>query len=149
QTEGRSFPIFDTWCPLGNYLFEVTHPFAGPMESLVAYLRAHARPGDRLFISYGDLVVAFYTGLEVRGGQSGQPLDGWPLPEWLVLRSFFRFGDRAIQKADAERVAAWLQQQVPREEYDEIPIDGADFPWDDIAEPDLHWFRVPAGGREM
>ena len=147
QTAGRSSPFFDTWFPLGNYLDEVTHPFVGPMETLVAYLKEHARPGERVFITYGDLVVAFYTDLEVRGGQSGRTFDDGTLPDWLVLRGFFRFGDRAIQKADAERMVAWLQEKVPRDAYEQIPTSGADFPWDDIAEPDLHWFRVPTDGK--
>jgi hypothetical protein len=149
QTDGRSFPLCDTWFPLGNYLYEVTHPFTGPMETLVAYLEANARPGDRVFVSYGDLIVAFYTNLEVRGGQSGRSLDDWPLPDWLVLRSFFRFGDRAVQKADAQRMVAWLKEKVPPDDYEQVPIAGMDFPWDDIAEPDLHWFRVPVGGKSM
>lgn len=149
QSEGRSFPVCDLWFPLGNYLYELSHPVYGPMEELVGYLRAHARAGDRVFISYGDLVVAFYTGLEVRGGQSGRDLAGWAPPEWFILRSFFRFGDRAIQKEDAQRVVAWIQAEVPRERYDELPLAATDFPWDDIAEPDLHWFRVAEGGKSM
>ena len=149
QTEGRSFPGFDLWFPLGNYLHEVTHPFEGPMERLVTILRAQARPGERLFASYGELIIAFYTALDVRGGQSGQRLDDWPPPEWVVLRGFFRFGDREIHRADAQRVVAWLQEHVPREQYEQVPVPGGDFPWDDIAEPDLHWFRVPEGGKPM
>jgi hypothetical protein len=149
QTDGRSFPVFDTYFPLGNYLYEVTHPFVGPMEALVQYLGENARPGDRIFVSYGDLILAFYTGLEVRGGQSGQTLDGWSPPEWLIIRSFFRFGDRPIQKADAQRMAAWLNEKVPRDAYEQVPVSGTDFPWDDIAEPDLHWFRVPGGGKSF
>jgi hypothetical protein len=149
QTEGRSFPAFDRWFPLGNYLHEVSHPFVGPMERLVSILRERAKPGERLFATYGELILAFYTDLDVRGGQSGQSLDDWPPPEWVVLRGFFRFGDRAIHKADAQRVVTWLQEHVPREQYEQIPVEGADFPWDDIAEPDLHWFRVPEGGKPM
>src|SRR5205809_68260 len=92
QSEGRSFPVCDTIFPLGNYLYEVTHSYVGPMEHLVGYLSQNARAGDRIFISYGDLVLKFYAPQEVRGGQSGQPLAGWPEPGWVIVRSFFRRG---------------------------------------------------------
>lgn len=149
RTEGRSFPIYDTFFPLGNFLYEVTHAYAGPMEGLVQYLSQHARPGDRVFISYGDLVLKFYTDYEVRGGQSGQALTGWPEPEWVIIRSFFRFGDRPHLRADAEQMRVWLNTEVPRNHYRAVPVSWTDFPWDNIPEPQLHWFRVPEGGKPL
>jgi len=147
QSEGRSFPIYDTVFPLGNYLYEVMYPYEGPMERLVGYLSQNARPSDRIFISYGDLVLKFYAPQEVRGGQSGQPLAGWPEPEWVIVRSFFRFADRPQLRADAEKMLAWLNQ-LPAD-YQPVPAPWTDVPWDDIPEPQLHWFRVPEGGKPM
>jgi len=147
QSEGRSFPVCDTIFPLGNYLYEVTHSYVGPMEHLVGYLSQNARAGDRIFISYGDLVLKFYAPQEVRGGQSGQPLAGWPEPEWVIVRSFFRFADRPQLRADAEKMLAWLNQ-LPAD-YQPVPAPWTDVPWDDIPEPQLHWFRVPEGGKPM
>ena len=149
QTEGRSFPAFDTFFPLGNFLYELTHPVDGPMEHLVAYLSANAKPTDRIFISYGDLVLMFYTDHEIRGGQSGRQLEDWPEPEWVIVRGFFRFGDRAVQRADAEHMLAWLNGEVAPDHYEQVPAPWSDFPWDDIPEPDLHWYRVPSGGGPM
>jgi Dolichyl-phosphate-mannose-protein mannosyltransferase len=148
-SEGRSFPLLDTLFPLGNYLYEVTHTVLGPMDRLVPYLSEHARPGDRIFISYGDLVLMFYLDHEVRGGQSGRELTGWPAPDWVIIRSFFRFRDRAIHKADADRVLAWLNDEVPRQDYEEVAVPGTDFPWDNISEPDIHWYRTLEGGKPM
>jgi hypothetical protein len=149
QPEGRSFPIYDTFFPLGNYLHELTHPYVGPMEHLIGYLSQNAQPGDRIFISYGDLVLKFYTEHEVRGGQSGQTLTGWPEPEWVIIRSFFRFADRPQLRSDAEKMLAWLNNDVHGSDYQQEPVSWADVPWDDIPEPQLHWFRVPEGGTPM
>jgi len=147
--EGRSFPLFDTYFPLGNYLHEVTHPFVGPMEGLLQLLTEQARPDDRIFISYGDLVLKFYTAHEVRGGQSGQTLKGWPEPEWLIIRSFVRFGKLQALKADYENMLAWLNNDVPRQDYESVPAPWVDGPSDNIAEPQLHWYRVPEQGEQM
>jgi hypothetical protein len=149
HTEARSFPSYDLYFPLGNYLYEVTHDFDGPMEHLVAAIREQARADDRIFITYGDLVLQFYTEHEVRGGQSGRSLHGWAPPDWIVLRSFFRFGDRPELKADARAMASWLNEEVPREQYEQMPAPWTDVPWDDIAEPQLHFFRIPEGGKPM
>jgi hypothetical protein len=146
---GRSFPAYDIMFPLGNFLHEVTHPYRGPMEQLVALLAASASPADRVFITYGDLILAFYTNLEIRGGQSGRPLAGWAEPEWVVVRSFFRFSDRPALRADAARMRVWLERDVPVHRYRVVPGPSTDVPWDNIPEPQLHWYRVPEGGRPM
>jgi hypothetical protein len=149
ETGGRSFPTYDVLFPLGNYLHEITHPYEGPMEQLIALLARSTAPTDRVFITYGDLIIAFYTPLEVRGGQSGRSLAGWSEPEWVVLRSFFRFADRPHLRADASRMRAWLQRDLSRERYLTVPAPWTDVPWDNIPEPQWHWYRVPEGGSPM
>jgi hypothetical protein len=91
----------------------------------------------------------FHTDLEIRGGQSGRRLDDWGEPGWIVVRSFFRFGDRPALHADAERTRDWIRHGVAREHYEDVPASWTDVPWDNIAEPHLHWFREPTGGHSM
>jgi hypothetical protein len=146
QTRG-SFPIYDRFFPLGNYLYELMQPFNGPMDNLVRYLLQNGRPGDRVFISYGDLILKFYTRYEVRGGQSGQTLQDWTEPEWIINRSFFRFRDRPILRADALNMRTWLNS-LPSD-YKEVPAPWTDVPWDNIPEPQLHLFRLPPGEAKM
>jgi dolichyl-phosphate-mannose-protein mannosyltransferase len=145
----RSFRVYDVFFPLGNVLHELTRPYPGPMELLVTTLARSAVPTDRVFISYGDLIVAFYTGLEVRGGQSGRPLEGWPEPEWIVVRSFFSFIDRPLHRADTQLKRAWLQSTLGTNHYVGVPSPLTDTAWDNIPEPHLHWYRVPEGGSPM
>src|SRR5258705_4371955 len=139
----RSFYVYDLFFPLGNLLYEFTRPYSGPMELLVDQIARSAAPTDRVFITYGDLIVAFYTGLEVRGGQSGRSLEGWPEPEWIVVRSFFAFGGRPGYRADAQRKSAWLQSVFGTNHYVAVPSPAADTAWDNIPEPYLHWYRGP------
>jgi hypothetical protein len=146
--DGRSFRAYDVLFPLGNYLHEVTHPYRGPMEQLVELLVHSASPGDRVFITYGDLILGFYTSLEIRGGQSGRSLEAWVEPEWVVVRSFFRFSDRPALRADSARMRAWLDN-LPALHYRVVPGPLSDVPWDNIPEPQLHWYRVPEAGRPM
>jgi hypothetical protein len=148
-SQGRSFHSYDMLFPLGNLIYERTRPYAGPMELLVDLLSREAAPTDRVFITYGDLIVAFYTPLEVRGGQSGRPLEGWPEPEWIVVRSFFTFDDRPAQRADTERKRAWLGRVLRTGRYGAVPSPLTDAAWDNIPEPHLHSYRVPEGGRPM
>lgn len=145
----RSFHVYDVFFPLGNVVHEVTHPYPGPMELLLAALAQWAAPTDRVFISYGDLIVMFYTGLEVRGGQSGRPLEGWPAPEWIVIRNPLSFTDRPERIAEGQRRRAWLQKMVDTNHYAAVPAPSTDTPWDNIPEPHLHWYRVPEGGPPM
>ena len=119
------------------------------MELLVDLLSRSAAPTDRVFITYGDLIVVFYTGLEVRGGQSGRPLEGWPEPEWIVVRSFFSFVDRPVHRADAQRKWTWLRSALGTNHYAAELSPLTDTAWDNIPEPHLHWYRVPEGGPPM
>jgi Dolichyl-phosphate-mannose-protein mannosyltransferase len=145
----QAFQVYDVFFPLGNVLHELTRPYPGPMELLLNVLAQSAAPTDRVFISYGDLVVAFYTGLEVRGGQSGRPLDGWPEPEWIVVRNPFSFVDRPVHRVDADRKRTWVRSILDRNHYVGVLSPATDTPWDNIPEPHLHWYRVPEGGPPM
>ena len=43
------------------YAQELTHPYSGPTEGLVAYLAANAKPGQTVLTNYEDLPLQFYT----------------------------------------------------------------------------------------
>jgi Dolichyl-phosphate-mannose-protein mannosyltransferase len=148
RTAGRSFPVCDRFLPLGNYLYELAKPFNGPMDNLVKYLLQNGRPGDRIFISYGDLILKFYTKYEVRGGQTGEDLRGWVVPEWVINRSFFRLkGGRPALDADADKMRSWVNT-LPAD-YRGVATPWPDLPYDDIPEPEFHWFRPPEDGDKM
>jgi len=145
--EERADWRFDIAFPLGNYLYEITHDLDGPIEGMVKFLQKNAKPNDRVFISYGDLPLKFYTKLEVKGGLTGEDLTEWPLPDWVIIRSFFRFGDREQLKQDAYKMGDYITHIFSRAQYKEVEIPYVDYWWENIPEPRLHVFRTPKEGQ--
>ena len=130
-----------------KYVDEITHHVPGPIEAIVTHLKSAARPGDRVFISYGDLPLRFHTSLEVRGGQGCQSLAGWPAPRWVVFRYFFRFRPSALgAKQDEERTLHYLKSEVTLPRYRTLTLPATDTIWENIPEPERHVFRTRANG---
>ena len=101
------------------------------------HLRAAARPGDRVFISYGDLPRRFYTKLDVRGGQSCQSLVAWPPPDWVIVRYFFRFRPAPPgANEDADHTLQCLRSEVTASRYRRIDLPVEDTVWENIPAPD-------------
>jgi 4-amino-4-deoxy-L-arabinose transferase-like glycosyltransferase len=70
-------------CYFPKYLYEITHDYDGPVEGIVNFLRANAKPGDEVKIAYDDLGVMFYTGLKV---DNFLVYDAAHMPDWIVFR---------------------------------------------------------------
>jgi len=129
---------------LAKYVDEITHHVPGPIDAIVRHLATAARPGDRLFISYGDLPLRFYTRLEIRGGQGCQSLVGWPPPDWVIVRYFFRFQPaEPAAKQDAERTLSYLKTDISQTAYHRVDLPVVDTIWENMPEPDRHVFRDP------
>jgi hypothetical protein len=140
---GRTSRVLDWVFPLGNFLAELAHPYETSMGRITEYLAVNARPGDRVYVSYGDLVTRFYLPqLETRGGQSGESLDGWGPPEWVVVRRFFRFIIPKIPGSDAQSVMDWLKR-LPWNEYQTFELLQPDLAWESIPEPEFHYYYPP------
>jgi hypothetical protein len=71
---------------LWMYGQELTHPYQGPNEGLVAYLSVHATPGQTVLVNYEDLPLQFYTNLRVLGGFSAHGLAPDLRPDWVIDR---------------------------------------------------------------
>jgi hypothetical protein len=144
---GRTSRALDWAFPLGNFALELVHPFEDAMGRVTEFIAMKGKPGDRVFVSYGDLVARFYLdGFEVRGGQSGESLEGWGPPEWIFVRLFFRFKGATIEGSDAQAVLDWLNHSVPWDQYQGIQLPTPDLPFPTIPEPQWHWFRPPTSG---
>ena len=129
-----------------KYADEIIHHVPGPIEGIVTHLRASARPGDRVFISYGDLPLRFYTKLDIRGGQGCQSLAGWPPPDWVIVRYFFRFRPAAAPgvEDDYGRTIQYLRSEVTPSRYHRIDLPVVDTIWENIPEPDRLVYRPPS-----
>ncbi|HOU23044.1 MAG TPA: glycosyltransferase family 39 protein [Anaerolineae bacterium] len=108
------------------YAQELTHPYSGPTEGLVAYLAANAKPGQTVLTNYEDLPLQFYTRLTVYGGMSGRGL-GQVEPDWVIDRQFGHY---------REQIAA-LVASGP---YERITIPYPDLRWENREEPTKHQY---------
>jgi hypothetical protein len=78
------------------------------------------------------------------GGQGCQSLAGWPPPDWVIVRYFFRFHPAAsAAKQDAERMLQYLKTGISQSAYRRIDLPVVDTIWENIPEPDRHVFRDP------
>lgn len=110
---------------------ELTYPVRGPDSAIAAFLTAHADPNDLVFADYGDLPIAFSTGLTVRGASQGVPYLG--KPDWIVSRGF---------EASGQPLARFAVERG----YVTHVLDVADTRWENQPDPYAHRYRtVPAG----
>lgn len=140
---GRTNKVLDWAFPLGNFLAELAHPYEPSAGQITEYLAANARRGDRVYVSYGDLVARFYLPeLEIRGGLSGEPLDGWGPPEWVVVRPFFFQIVSPKVPGLGQSVLEWLKR-LPWNEYQSYVLPAPDLAWESIPEPQWHYYYAP------
>ncbi len=71
---------------LGNYLYELTHDYDGPVEGIVKYLNDNGSDDDVVLIAYGDMGVKFYTKMRVFGGLTDEDLSSVTSPDWIIDR---------------------------------------------------------------
>lgn len=115
--------------PLAAFAWELTHRYTGPMEGIVAYLRAHGHPEDLVKIPYDDRTLMFYTTLRVER-PSRFPQESYP--EWIVLRRDWLPG--GFLKSDYfSRIQA---------RYERIELDAPDILWQNREDPGSHHFAT-------
>ncbi len=115
--------------PLTDLVGELTHAYRGPMDGVVAYLRAHAAPGQTAKIPYDDRTLLFYTDLAV---EPSSAFTQESYPDWVIIRrdwippAFFASGYfRRLETA-----------------YERIELDAPDTQWQNREDPGSHHFRT-------
>ncbi|MBM3264729.1 MAG: glycosyltransferase family 39 protein, partial [candidate division Zixibacteria bacterium] len=114
--------------PLYDYFYEISHPYGGPVETVVAYLNTHAKTGDTFSSDCDAVTLAFHTGLRFRSIEEK--------PEWISLRPF-RF---YMTHPSAE--IRTLYDLTLMSSYDKIELNAPDFENIDynLPDPDTHIF---------
>lgn len=115
-----------------SYAYELTHDYDDPNEGIALFLRQHAAAGDVVLANYGELPIAFYTGLDIAGGLSGYRLEQVGQPEWVINRRDGPYRD------EVERVLA-------AGNYEVITIPYPDLSWGNRPVPEYHKFRTVTG----
>jgi len=124
--------------PIRDYLYEITHHYAGPTEGIATFLNEHGKPDDVVAITYGDLPVKFYTGMRVVGGLTGEDLTPALKAKWVIIRH-----DIICEKDYA--VAKYLQENLRPQDYKSIELNYPDIPFDNRETPDEHLYRTVTG----
>lgn len=117
---------------LADYCYELTHDYDGPNEGIVLFLREHAAPTDMVVANYGELPIAFYTGLDIAGGLSGYRLERAGQAEWVINRRDGPYRDE-------------LAQILTQGHYEVIQIPYPDLPWGNRPVPEYHKFATAVG----
>jgi hypothetical protein len=117
---------------LAEYAYELTHDYDGPDEGIVLYLQAHAAPGDIVLTNYGELPIAFYTGLHIAGGLGTYRLEEVTNPEWIVNRRDGPYSDE-------------LARIIAEGHYAAITIPYPDILWGNRPVPEYHKFATVRG----
>jgi len=121
---------------LGDYAYELTHDYDGPNEGVVSFLRAKAQPGDMVLANYGELPIAFYTGLDIAGGLSGYRLESMGQPKWIINRLSGPYRD------EVERI-------LSESDYQAVEIPYPDLPWGNRPVPEYHKFATVRGASNV
>ena len=125
--------------PLKLYLTELTSPYPDVNQNLIKFFRTHARPGQTILTTYGDLPLEFYTSCKVIGGlQEHTPMS--PPPDWLVLRWYTNW-NRHSDLNESERVIRQLI--APPGAYQPITLPYEDEIFGNDPDPLFHRF-IPA-----
>lgn len=140
---GAAVVAFLALQPLASFARELTHDIDGPIAGLVTFLRAHARPSDVVWITYGDMPLKLYTGLRVVGGLTGEDLDRALVdapPDWVVIRSTVVHPDRD------GRVRRFIEAHIDLGAFRKIELPFTDTAFENREEPGEHRFRSARGG---
>ena len=126
--------LFIGFGSIGDFAYEITHDFDGPIEGIVRFLDTRARPSDTVAISQGDMPIKFYTELRVVGGLTGEDLSEAAGADWIILR---RNAFTPFERELRER----LREHVVPGEYVEYRIRFPDTAYENREDPRFHRFR--------
>jgi 4-amino-4-deoxy-L-arabinose transferase-like glycosyltransferase len=123
--------------PVIPFLHEVRHPVCGPVQGIVAYLKAHGAPDDTVAITYEDMPLKFYTTMRVVGGLTGEDLSPALSARWVVFRK------RATCEKESV-VLRYLIAHLDPDRFRRIAIDSLDTPIENSGELSGHLSSITA-----
>ena len=126
--------------PLKLYLTELRSGYPDVNQSLIRFFQTHARPGDTVLTTYGDLPLQFYTRCRVLGGLQGAMPELEQLPDWVVKRRHTRMNREQLLNTSEDFILNHLN--LP-EDYETVVLPYPDDRFGNRADPYYHEF-VPA-----
>lgn len=126
--------------PLKLYLTELSKPYPDVNQNLIRFFQAHARPGETILTTYGDLPLQFYTSCQVLGSLQGRVPALGDRPHWVVQRwHTHRTRDLVLSKSEE-----FIRQHLRlSQDYRVLVLPCEDEIYGNRADPYYHRF-VPA-----
>jgi 4-amino-4-deoxy-L-arabinose transferase-like glycosyltransferase len=118
-----------------DYFYEITHDYDGPCEGISRYLNEHGSDNDVVAITYGDMVLKFYTNMRIIGGLTGENLEPAKNARWVIIRKY-------IHMSIDKEVRTYLLNNIDWSRYSRIKLDYPDTPWENRESPKSHLFRT-------
>ena len=120
-----------------NYLFEISHPFKGPLDEIVSFFKTNGKPGESCYIDNEHESLAYYTGMKLIHRDDIKALD---TPDWIVLRGDYR---HAIDKNLSSEIAQNLREILSRHPYSKMELDAPAMRVNNSYDMQIRLFRSP------
>lgn len=124
--------------PCADFVREQLQPVTAPGRVIRDYLAQHAKPGELIVTSYGDLPMKFYLPQRVMGGLTGEDLSNIEPPPWIIPR---RYRFKSVDK----QLLSWIYQG----NYQAIELPAPDTPFEFREEPQSHLFMTDWSERKV
>ena len=100
-----------------KHLLEISNPYKGPLDKIVAFFKTNGKPGDSCYIDNEHESLAYYTGMKVIGRDEIKSQD---VPNWIVLRGDYR---HVVEESSSSPVAQSLRKILNKHSYSKIELD--------------------------
>jgi hypothetical protein len=134
MTLGIGVPFLGFRSAAWDYAQEGTHEYIGPIDAVVRHLRANARSGESILVTYEQFPLMFYTDLKVYSMRASKDIPEYP--DWVFIHG------------DPNPDLPGRLYQVLRDpsQYQKAPIEAREYLWENIPEPGLHLYRTLRDG---
>ena len=126
-----------------QHLLEISNPYKGPLDKIVAFFKSNGKPGDSCYIDNEHESLAYYTGMKVIHRDDIKALDN---PDWIVLRGDYR---HAIEKNLPSEIAQNLREILRKHPYSKIELDAPAIRVNNTYDIQLHLFRSPTSADKI
>ena len=126
-----------------QHLLEISNPYKGPLDKIVAFFKTNGKPGDSCYIDNEHESLAYYTGMKVIHRDDIKALDN---PDWIVLRGDYR---HAIEKNLPSEIAQNLREILRKHPYSKIELDAPAIRVNNTYDIQLHLFRSPTSADKI
>jgi hypothetical protein len=124
--------------PIKNYVVELFAEYPDTNQNLIRFFNQHAKPGDVILVSYGDLPLQFYTPFQIIGGLQGRvPSDN---PDWIVKRNYTRYNRDYYLNKSEDVILRYLDSS---KDYQKLVLPHPDDFFGNRADPYYHRFLSP------